>query len=528
MGTIVSTFKHALIYSGASMLGKAVGFIMLPVYAHFLRGEGYGIIGMIDVVLSVITLFIGYGIQGAMTRFHYEKETQQERHIIVSTAIFVMLMLVITVSLPVILFSRPVAYLAFGDAEHHLYIILAVLTFIADMTGKNAEAYILIRQQSLFFSVLSLCRLILALSLNIYLIVYLQMGVLGYLYSGLIVAFVFSVIKHGWTLYNVGLHFSKGDAVAILKWSLPLLPGYIAMFFRGNVDRVILRTSLGLSKLGAYQMLFKFATLIGFLVVEPFNKIWNVKRFEIAETPDGPAVMAKVFNLQLAVLLFIGLILSLEIPLVLRILTPSEFWIGGLVAFLAVMSRVILACYYHFYFGILYAKKTHKISIIQISSAVVSVVANILLIIPFGISGAVVASCMANTFQCYLAYRMSQPFYRIPYQWPKIAFMAGLALLIFFLSDWVSLDRIDGMSERINTLVSPPLTAFLAWIKADAIKDGKLTTYLVSNVPLVVEGAVRLLLAFGFIGGMIWTNIIPRRKLMAVVRQRSLSPVSSA
>ena len=39
---IKSTFKHALIYSSSNIIGKAVGFIMLPVYANFLRGEGYG------------------------------------------------------------------------------------------------------------------------------------------------------------------------------------------------------------------------------------------------------------------------------------------------------------------------------------------------------------------------------------------------------------------------------------------------------------------------------------------------------
>ena len=90
---IKSTFKHAFIYSGASILGKAVGFIMLPVYAHFLRGEGYGIIGMIDVVLSVLTLLIGYGISGALLRYYFEKETVRQKNVLVSTTIILMFLL---------------------------------------------------------------------------------------------------------------------------------------------------------------------------------------------------------------------------------------------------------------------------------------------------------------------------------------------------------------------------------------------------------------------------------------------------
>lgn len=148
---IWQTFKHALIYSTAGLLGKAIGFIMLPVYAHYLRGEGYGTIGMIDVVLSVLTLLIGYGIQGAMTRFYYERETLEEHRQVVSSAIFVMLALTLSVSLPVVLFNKPVAYLAFGDSDKAIYITLAVFTFIADISSKNAETYILIKQQSIFF-----------------------------------------------------------------------------------------------------------------------------------------------------------------------------------------------------------------------------------------------------------------------------------------------------------------------------------------------------------------------------------------
>ena len=521
------TFKHALIYSTAGLLGKAIGFIMLPVYAHYLRGEGYGTIGMIDVVLSVLTLLIGYGIQGAMTRFYYERETLEERRQVVSSAIFVMLALTLSVSLPVVLFNKPVAYLAFGDSDKAIYITLAVFTFIADISSKNAETYILIKQQSIFFSILSLCRLVLALSLNIYFIVHLELGVLGYLYSGLIVAIFFSAFNHCYALYHVGLSFNKNIAIDILKWSLPLLPGYIAMFIRGNTDRVILRTTLGLSKLGTYEMLFKFATLIGFLVVEPFSKIWGVKRFEVAEKANGPSIMANVFNLQLAILLFIGIILSLEIPIVLRILTPTEFWIAGITVLLAVMSRVILACYYHFFFGLLYAKKTHKVSIIQIASAVVSVIANFLLIIPFGIFGAVAASCLANTFQCVLAYRLSQPFYCIPYDWKRIIFMSGLSLSIFFLADWISIEKINGMTPWIVNTVGTPLKDFLMWIKADSIKDGKFIDYLVKNIPLLVDGGLKFIVGCSFLLGLVWTDIVPRKKLIAIVRQRSLSPISN-
>ena len=522
---VKSTFKHALIYSASGMIGKAIGFIMLPVYAHYLRGEGYGIIGMIDVVLAVVTLLIGYGIQGAMSRFYFEKKEELERRQLISTAIILMFLMVLLVSGPVLFFSEPIAMLAFGKEGMGYYIILAILTFMATMTSKSAETYILIRQKPFFYSVLSLVKLLFALSLNIYLIVYLQLGVLGYLYSGLIVAVVFSFVLHWYALSRVGLHFVKNDVVALLRFSLPLLPGYLAMFIRNNTDRVLLRTFLGLTQLGSFEMLFKFATLIGLLVVEPFSKIWGVKRFEIADNDDGPLVMARVYTLMLAVMLAVGLVLSVEIPVLLRILTPAEFWLSGAVVALAVLSRIILASYYHFFFGLLYAKKTHKISLVQIATTFVSVLSCLLLVRPFGILGAVLASCLSAGFQCVAAYKMAQPYYRIPFEWGRIVAVLGFAVIVFVLVESLGLIGARDFYLKIAGLVDGPVRHLMDLLRIDLIRNGKLYAYILNNIPLLVEGVARLVLCSLFLVGLVLSGVLPRRTLVNLVRRRSLRPV---
>ena len=504
---LTTTFKHALIYSASGILGKAIGFIMLPVYAHYLRGEGYGIIGMIDVVISLMTLLIGYGVQGAMIRFYYEKKGESQQNKFLSTAIILMLILVLLVSFPAILFNETIAFYAFGEDGLGHYIILATITFIAGMSEKSAETYILIQQRPFFYALLSLAKLIIALSLNIYLIVYLEMGVLGYLYSGLIVAVIFTVFLHSYVLFNVGVWFIKKDAIDILKFTLPLLPGYMAMFIRNNLDRVLLRMFYGLTIVGVYEMLFKFATLIGLLIVEPFSKIWGVKRFEIADTETGPATMASVFTLQLSIMLFVGLILSLEIPIVLKILTPEEFWLSGSIVGLAVLSRIFLASYYHFFFGLLYAKKTGIISIIQTISMIVNVFLGLMLIIPFGIYGAILASFLSNITQCVLAYRIAKPYYPIPFEWKKIISILAITIFMYIVIDRIKVSEISLLD---------------AWLNIDTIKGGELFTYIVENLPLIFEGMIKFILSFFFLAALIASNIIPYEKVQAMLKNKSV------
>jgi len=506
---IRSTFKNALIYSGANILGKAIGFIMLPVYAFYLRGEGYGIIGMIDVVLSVMTVLIGYGISGAMRRFYFEKSTDEERDVFVSTNIIVMLLMVLIVCLPAIFFKEPIARLAFGKTGMGYYISLALCTFIADVAGRNAENYILILQKPVFYTSLALARLMVGLSLNIYLIVHLQLGVLGYLYSGLIAAILFSIIMHAYALYHVGLHFNLADAREILAFSLPMLPGHAAVFLRNNADRIMLRSYLGLTTLGAYEMLYKFATLIGVLVSEPFMKSWDIKRFEICQMAEGPTIMARVFTYQLALNLFCGLILGLEIPVLLRILTPEEFWLSGSFAFLAVASRIIMDSYFQFFFGLLYAKRTFIVSMIQFVTGASSVLLNLILIRSYGLYGAVVASCVVNGIQSALGYIYGQRHYQIPFEWTKSCILVATAVVLFLLINSV---RLEGPAVVwITDVLRPSIAAIMHMLHLDIVRDGKIAAYVIGHILLVVEGGIKFILAFAFLLVLPLFGIVPKQ-----------------
>ena len=471
---------------------------MLPVYAHHLGSEGYGIIGMIDVVLSGVMLLIGYGITGAMTRIYFQKKTEIEKEIHISTNIFVMIFLTLLVCTPVLIFNKFFSYLAFGKYGLESFITISILTFILNITGSNASNFIVIKEKSLLFASISFLNLCLSLFFNIYFIVYLKMEVLGYLYAGLITGFASSFIFHFYALYHVGFRLNLDEAKEIMKFSIPLIPGYIAMFFQMNVGRIFLRSNLGLSQLGAYEMLFKFATLIGIFITEPFGKSWGVKRLEICETEEGPKQIGRMFTLQLALMCFFGLILSLEIPLFLKILTPQEFWLTGNIAYLAIMSRIVAASYMHFQFPLIYSKKTKKISMVHIAIAIISVPVSYILIKRYNIAGAINSSIAISIMQCFLVNYISKKEYYIPFEWKNIIFLITVTSIIF-----IFINKIDTHSGRISIMIEnyalDPLKDFFLKIHLHTIKNGKIYSYIIGNLPIVFEGVIKALLSFVFI-----------------------------
>ncbi|MCP4748623.1 MAG: oligosaccharide flippase family protein [Desulfobacteraceae bacterium] len=505
---IKNTFKHALIFGGAGLIGKVIGFIMLPIYAYHLRAEGYGVIGMIDTVLSLLTLLIGYGITGAMNRFYFETYDTQKRKRIVSTTIILMFFVVLIVCSPVLLLSKQVAWLAFGNKEWGNYIILAVVAFMGTMTSKTAENYILIKQQSFILSLISLIRLVFQLSLNIYFIVVLQMGVLGYLYASIIDAVLYTLFMHTNALLRVGFSFEKNIARNVLAFSLPLLPGYVAMFIRSNLDRIILRTYLGLTTVGIFEMLFKFATLLSFFVVQPFSKIWQVKRFEVCDLEDGPSILSRVFTYHLAIMFFIGLLFSLEIPVILKLLTPKEFWLSGFIIYFAVISRVFNGAYYHFFFGLLYAKKTWKISVIQWVTAIGSLIITYPMILLFNLYGAVVASMLCGILQCVLGYFMARSYYVIPFAWGALCRMAIMMTGLYWVAKDFSITKLPA-AGWLDLYVAPIIRQILVFLSLDQVKNGKLLNYLVDGLPHLIDGIILACYSCSFIFGLVFLKIIP-------------------
>lgn len=58
MGLGRQIFKHTIIYSMATVIGRLASFLMLPFYAYIFQAEGYGVIAMIDTSLGFLTILL--------------------------------------------------------------------------------------------------------------------------------------------------------------------------------------------------------------------------------------------------------------------------------------------------------------------------------------------------------------------------------------------------------------------------------------------------------------------------------------
>jgi O-antigen/teichoic acid export membrane protein len=431
-------FRHASIYSIASILGKAIGFVMLPLYAHAFHTEGYGVIAMIDTPLGLILTLLGYGMGGGLVRI-YNEEPEPGRNRVIPTLVLALWGIGLTVALLSASFGNLISWALCGDGRYSTFVVMAAVTFVLDLTGQAASTLLLVKQRSISFATVGLVRLTTGLTLNIVLIVALGWGLTGYFASALVSAGVASLAFHIFLLRESPLRFDPGVARRIAAFELPLVPGNLLSFVSRQIERVVVRIQIGIGSAGVLEFSYKFAPLIALLVIDPFMQTWHPKRTSIAGDPGSAIRIGRVFTDFLFVVTFAALVLSVNMRALFEIIAPREFWHGVGIAQVEVGTMWCTACYYQAIFGLYYTKKTHRISVIKGTVSVVKILLSYTLIRSFGLGGAAYSALVATLIQTIWTWIESQRVFPAKFEYSKIACIVATALVVFSVLQFVDL-----------------------------------------------------------------------------------------
>jgi O-antigen/teichoic acid export membrane protein len=398
MSDTKGTAHHTAVYSIAALLGKAVGFVMLPFYVHQLHAIGYGVIGMLDAMSALLLALIAYNLQGALTRFYLANEDAKYRREVLSTGVLLAGALTIILCLPIALTAGPMTKLLLGDATYTPFLQLTLLAFVFDGIANAASSLLLIKRQSMLFSVVGLVRLVVSLGLNILLIVILEWGLWGYYISALAASLVSLVMFGAFFLRECPLSFNRKLARELIHYQWPLVPSALLTFLANQSERVFLRMWSGLATVGILEMAYKFPMLLSLLLTEPFARSWYPEQMRLAEANPQLAKrqIGQTFSRYVAVLSFAAIVMICLIEEVLVILTPPEFWQATRLAQFDTLSIFFFSLGQQFSFGFYYTKDTKRLAYIRSVIAVGKVALSGLFIWFYGIWGAAVAGAVAS------------------------------------------------------------------------------------------------------------------------------------
>ncbi len=431
---IVRLLKHTMIYGFGNIIGKMIGFLMIPVYTRYLTTIDYGCIELLSLVSSILYIVLSCGMGVAIFKYYAIYKVEVDKKELISTAFIFSCCITCFVVCLLIPARRLISIFLFGSPTNVLYINLILLTAVFEICAIVPLAYLQVREKSFLFTLVTLMRLLVGFVLNIYLIVFLKMGVYGVLLSGLITAVIALIGLVIVTSINAGFNFSFNKLGKLLIYGLPVVPAGISMFIVNFSDRFFLNSFCDLGQVGIYSLGYKFGSVIGFLITQPFMLIWPPFLFSVEHNKDAKRIYARVFTYFTVVIISFGFILSLFIKDIIHLITGPGFLDSYKIVPIIILGIILWSISYIFQVGVYLKNKTYVLTIISIITSVSNILFNYLLVPRFKMYGAAFSSLFTFLLLASLTYWISNKYYRIKYEFSRVIKVFLIGLVLYFLS----------------------------------------------------------------------------------------------
>ncbi len=433
-------FKHSSIYAIGNILNRVGAFLLLPLYTTYLSVGEYGTLELFYTVSAVVSGVLGVGIAHATLRFYFEYDDIKDRNAVVSSNLLASALITSFGIIIVIIFDKEIANLVFKDLEIDvllgLYIIM--VTMILELSSQVCLAYIRAREKSLFYVIVSLVKLIIQVSVNSYLIIVEEAGIIGILAGNLITVAIGWLVLIYFTLSNCGIRFHFDKFKSVIIYSFPFLLGTLVGIVAVNADRFMLNAFLGLEAVGIYALAMKLTLLIEVLVAEPFSKSYGAYRFSIMKNPDAAETQNKITKYMSIIVSLVLVFIVYSSHEIITVMSDPEYYTAVIILPVLIFSGGFKLFTYIFQTGILYAKVTKHMFTISVIGCLSIVALNYIFISLFGLLGACIAKVGASLIVLFVTNYISQKYMKIEYPYLTLIKVLIITVIFIFLGVWVN------------------------------------------------------------------------------------------
>ena len=428
----------------------------------------------LDLTLGVFAILVGLGIESSVIRYYNYFDDPKDKQEVFTTSLTFTFILSLVILGVLEIFSIPISKSISGNPENLRYFRIIFICLAIQNIYLVPEAFLIAQKKSLLYSILSIGTLVSNLSLNIFFLVFMDMGVLGILLSMLITKVLNGLLVSAIAFRRVLYSFSLEKLKKILSFGMPLMPATVGLFIIHFSDRFFIQRFCSLSEVGLYSLGYKFGMILTILVSGPIFRIWDTQRFEIAKTEDGKKVFGRIFTYYSVIIFFAGLTISVFINEIFSIMAAPEYQSGTAIVPLIVLSYILYGIANFFSLGIMITNRTKYAACIYLTVAGINMLFNILLISRYGIMGAAISTFLSFLSLSIFNYSISQKLYPVHFEYGRISILFVLATTIFLISRFIEASLAVSIGLKSLLLLGFPIVLlFSNFFYSEEIKDIK-------------------------------------------------------
>ncbi len=435
--------ENSLLYVISSLLVKAIGFLLLPVYTRFLTPEDYGITNLVNGFNQVATFIVAFSLYSAVIRFFadYKEDREKLKRFYGTVIIFVMISGTTLLILGIV-FNNIIVACFFKGISFYPMVLISFLTLIFISLHTVHQSIMLGTQQGKKLTIVNLTTFFLQVCLNIFFISIIRLGALGVLLSNLIIDicyFIFMIID---LKRNNLIIFCMDKAILneALRYSIPLMPHNLSTHIASFASRVFINSSNTLALVGLYSISSQFGTIID-LVQSSVNHAFTPWFYEIMNRHDKKSKeeIANFSNLLLAAYSLLYMIIGLFAQEVIILMTNQRYILSWTVVPIFVIAFSVKSIYY-FYVNLLFYYKdaSRKLFIATVTGSFADILLAYFAVPKYGIYGAACSFLIAKIIVVTIVVFMSKKYEDIGYRVTKMLKIIAPSLLCMGIGLYLS------------------------------------------------------------------------------------------
>lgn len=386
--------ENFLVYGLGGIISKIIPLIMVPIITRIMpSSDYYGINDLSNTVVSFASAIGVMGMYDAMYRMFFDKDNEEYKKNICSTAFISTLCTTIFVFLLLLIFKEHIAYYFFGDKKYTYVVYISAIATLVGATNSIISAPTRMQNKRSTFLITNTLAPIISYGISIPMLLagyYIIALPLAAVISSVTIELIFVILNKSW--FNLK-RFDFELLKQLLKIAVPLLPNFLVYWIFNSCDKVMITNMLGIGAAGIYSVGSKLGNCSQ-LIYTAFSGGWQYFAFSTMKEDNQVKNNSLIFE-YLGILSFIvtAFICAWSYP-IFKILFTEQYIDGYIVApylFFAPLLQMLfqVACN-----QFIIVKKTWPNMFILSLGALVNIVVNFFLIPIIGIEGAALATLL--------------------------------------------------------------------------------------------------------------------------------------
>jgi O-antigen/teichoic acid export membrane protein len=441
------------IYGLSSIIGRVIGYLMIPVFTRVFLPAEYGISNELYAYSSLLLVLLTYGMETAFFRF---SEIESDRNKVYSTSLISLLITTGIFIIIAICTAGPIANLI-RYPDHVEYIIwfalivsmdaLTAIPFARLRAANKAKRFATIKLLNIFFYValtlffLVLCPYLLKNDIltGVVSSIYKREIGVGYIFIANLIASTLTIVLLLPEYLGIKFRFDLALWKRMMPYALPLLIVGFAGIINETMDRVFLKfllpSDVAMAQVGIYGACYKIS-LIMTIFIQAFRFAAEPFFFSHARESDARKIYADVMKYFVIICSFIFLITMLYLDVV-KYFVGTKYYSGLPIVPILLLANMFLGIYFNLSIWYKLTGQTKWGAYISVGGAILTIILNVAWIPWIGYMGSALATMICYFSMMVVSFFLGQRHFRVPYDLLSNVVYIFLAIALYLFSQWL-------------------------------------------------------------------------------------------